>query len=109
MVLHSIEAPLPQMKAQADVIVQATAQTEEALKRFGNLRREASSRTGSRSIGWRTRATSSTGGRSPTCSAAITRAMDVLKWKEIIETLEEALDALENVANVIEAVTLKHA
>jgi hypothetical protein len=37
------------------------------------------------------------------------RAMDVLKWKEIIETLEEALDGLENVANVIEAVTLKHA
>jgi uncharacterized protein Yka (UPF0111/DUF47 family) len=35
--------------------------------------------------------------------------MDVLKWKEIIETLEEALDGLENVANVIEAVTLKHA
>jgi uncharacterized protein Yka (UPF0111/DUF47 family) len=35
--------------------------------------------------------------------------MDVLKWKEIIETLEEALDGLENVANVIESVTLKHA
>ena len=37
------------------------------------------------------------------------RAMDVLRWKEVIETLEEALDGLENVANVIETVVLKHA
>ena len=37
------------------------------------------------------------------------RAMDVLRWKEVIETLEEALDGLENVANVIESVVLKHA
>ena len=37
------------------------------------------------------------------------RAMDVLRWKEVIETLEEALDGLENVANAIESVVLKHA
>jgi uncharacterized protein len=37
------------------------------------------------------------------------RAMDVLKWKEVIETMEEALDGLENVANVVETVVLKHA
>lgn len=37
------------------------------------------------------------------------RAMDVLRWKDVIETLEEALDGLENVANVIESSVLKHA
>jgi predicted phosphate transport protein (TIGR00153 family) len=37
------------------------------------------------------------------------RAMDVLKWKEVIETLEEALDGLENAANIIESIVLKHA
>ena len=37
------------------------------------------------------------------------KAMDVLKWKEVTETLEEALDGLENVANVVESVVLKHA
>jgi len=36
------------------------------------------------------------------------RAMDVLKWKEVIENLEEALDGLENVANIIESTVLKH-
>ena len=35
--------------------------------------------------------------------------MDVLKWKEVTESLEEALDGLENVANVVETVVLKHA
>ena len=37
------------------------------------------------------------------------RAMDVLRWKAVNETLEEALDGLENVANVIEGVVLKNA
>ena len=37
------------------------------------------------------------------------KAMDVLRWKEVSETLEEALDGLENVANIVEAVVLKHA
>jgi uncharacterized protein Yka (UPF0111/DUF47 family) len=33
----------------------------------------------------------------------------VLRWKAVNETLEEALDGLENVANVIEGVVLKNA
>jgi uncharacterized protein Yka (UPF0111/DUF47 family) len=33
----------------------------------------------------------------------------VLRWKDVIETLEEALDGLENVANAIESAVLKHA
>jgi uncharacterized protein Yka (UPF0111/DUF47 family) len=37
------------------------------------------------------------------------KAMDVLKWKDVIENLEEAIDGLENVANIIEATVLKHA
>jgi predicted phosphate transport protein (TIGR00153 family) len=109
MVLHSIEAPLPQMKAQADVIVSATAQTAEALKRFSNLRQEdlepywvEINRLENEGDKLYRRAVAD-------LFSGDHRAMDVLKWKEIIETLEEALDALENVANVIEAVTLKHA
>jgi uncharacterized protein Yka (UPF0111/DUF47 family) len=37
------------------------------------------------------------------------KAMDVLRWKDVSETLEEALNGLENVANIVEAVVLKHA
>ena len=36
-------------------------------------------------------------------------AIQIIKWKEIIETLEFASDKCEDVANVIEGVTLKNA
>ena len=35
--------------------------------------------------------------------------VQIIKWKEIIETLEFATDKCEDVANVIETVTLKNA
>lgn len=34
-------------------------------------------------------------------------ALDVMKWKEIYETLEEAIDRCEDVANVLEAAALR--
>jgi uncharacterized protein Yka (UPF0111/DUF47 family) len=33
----------------------------------------------------------------------------VIKWKEIYDTLELTLDQSEDVANVLESITLKHA
>jgi predicted phosphate transport protein (TIGR00153 family) len=35
------------------------------------------------------------------------KAMDVLKWKDIIEEIEHAVDRLEDVANTIEGIVLK--
>jgi predicted phosphate transport protein (TIGR00153 family) len=35
--------------------------------------------------------------------------LEVLKWKEVYESLEEALDACEHVANIILGVVVKHA
>ncbi len=37
------------------------------------------------------------------------RAMDVLKWKDILEQMEEAIDRCQDIANTIESVVLKHA
>jgi hypothetical protein len=37
------------------------------------------------------------------------KAMDVLKWKDIIDEVEAAIDELEDVANTLEAIALKHA
>ena len=36
-------------------------------------------------------------------------ALEVIKWKEIYDTLEQTLDQGEDVANVLESITLKHA
>lgn len=34
--------------------------------------------------------------------------LDVMKWKELYETLEDAADAFEDVANTLEGIILKH-
>ena len=108
-VLHNIEAPLPEMLQQVDVLHRATEQTAEALGAFRNMRREQlepywveinSLENEGDQLFRRAVAGLFSGDH---------RAMDVLRWKEVIETLEEALDGLENVANVIESVVLKHA
>jgi len=33
---------------------------------------------------------------------------DIIKWKDIYEILEAAIDECEHVANVIESIVLKH-
>jgi uncharacterized protein Yka (UPF0111/DUF47 family) len=35
--------------------------------------------------------------------------MDVIKWKDVYALLEEAIDAAEDAANVIERIVVKHA
>jgi uncharacterized protein Yka (UPF0111/DUF47 family) len=36
-------------------------------------------------------------------------AVEVVKWKEIIELFENTIDACEDVANIVEGVVMKHA
>jgi predicted phosphate transport protein (TIGR00153 family) len=107
-VLHRIEAPLPEMKAQIDVLVLAALQTEQALAALPNMRRERLepywieiNRLENEGDRLYRRAIAD-------LFSGEHRAMDVLKWKEVIENLEEALDGLENVANIIESTVLKH-
>ena len=35
--------------------------------------------------------------------------MDVLKWKDLVDQLEAAIDKSEDVANTLESIVLKHA
>ena len=108
-VLHSIESPRPSMVQQADVLVRAATQTEAAVKALPSLNREKLEPY------WiEINSLENEGDRLYRRSIADMfsgdhKAMDVLRWKEVSETLEEALDGLENVANIVEAVVLKHA
>ncbi|MDH4112887.1 MAG: DUF47 family protein [Actinomycetota bacterium] len=108
-VLHAIEEPRQAMREQVDVLCDAARQTEEALVVFRNLRRDQLEPY------WvEINSLENQGDRLYRRAVAELfsgdhRAMDVLRWKAVNETLEEALDGLENVANVIEAVVLKHA
>ncbi|HYX79826.1 MAG TPA: DUF47 family protein [Actinomycetota bacterium] len=107
--LHAIESPLPQMREQADVLARAAEQTEQALRLLQKMDRDRLEPY------WIEINTLENQGDQLYRHAVAElfsgehKAMDVLRWKEVIENLEEALDGLENVANIIESVVLKHA
>jgi predicted phosphate transport protein (TIGR00153 family) len=107
MVLHKIEAPLPEMKVQADVLVRAARATKEALgtlPRYRELGRywvEINRIENEGDRVYRQAVADLFGGDH--------KAMDVLKWKDIIDEVEAAIDELEDVANTLEAIALKHA
>ena len=56
----------------------------------------------------RTRATGSRARRSPTSSAPARTRSTIIRWKDIHEQLEEAVDACENAADVLEAILVKN-
>lgn len=106
LVLHKIERPLPEMKSQADLLVRAARTTHEALKRLPDFHL---------SEYWvEINRLENEGDKIYRQSIADLfsgdyKAMDVLKWKDISDELEEALDRLEDVANALEAIALKQA
>ncbi|MGQ0669222.1 MAG: DUF47 domain-containing protein [Actinomycetota bacterium] len=106
-VLHKIESPLPEMKAQADVIVRATRATREGLAtlpKYAQLSEywvEINRLENEGDRIYRRAVADLFGGDY--------KAMDVLKWKDIIDELEAAIDRIEDVADCLEAIALKHA
>ena len=107
--LHGIEAPLPVMRQQIDVLIRSAVQTEEALDLLADMDRdrlepywiEINSLENEGDQLYRHAVAELFSGDH--------KAMDVLRWKEVIEGTEEAIDGLENVANIVESIVLKHA
>jgi predicted phosphate transport protein (TIGR00153 family) len=108
-VLHRIEEPLPEMKAQVDVLIRAAEQAEVALTLLPKMSRDKLEgcwleinrlENEGDQIYRRTVAELFSGEY---------KAMDVLKWKDVIENLEAAIDGLQKLSNIIEATVLKHA
>ena len=105
LVLHKIEKPLPEMKAQADVIVQTARTTREALQQLPKFDRlenywvEINRLENDGDKIYRRAVADLFSGHH--------KAMDVLKWKGVIDELEAAIDQLEDVANLLEGLALK--
>ena len=73
-------------------------------------RRSATSpTTPSRSTGSRTRATASSARRIASLFESGIDPLVVIRWKDIFERLEEAIDACEHVANILESIVIKNA
>ena len=105
-VLHKIEQPLPEMKAQADVLVEAARAVSEALEvlpKYSQLQPhwiEINRLENDGDRVYRQTVANLFGGDY--------LASDVLRWKDIVDELEAAIDRIEDVADVLEAIALKH-
>jgi uncharacterized protein Yka (UPF0111/DUF47 family) len=104
--LYRIEAPMEQAVRLSRILVQATRQVSEALPRmrgFQDLSHYTVEINRLENDGDRvTREAMASlfeGGIDP---------MVVIRWKDIFERLEEAIDACEHVANVLESITIKN-
>lgn len=103
--LTKIEAPLPQMISLAQTLAAAASKTAEAMPRLRKMKNldeywveiNRLENEGDRFFR-RTVAELFSGDY---------KAMDVQKYKEIIEQIEQAIDRLEDVANTVESIYLK--
>src|SRR5439155_7184679 len=107
LVLHNIDRPLDEMRQQADVLMRACEQTYEATVRLRALR-------GLEPYWVEINRLENEGDRIYRKTVAHLfsgdfKAMDVLKWKDLVDQLEAAIDKCEDVANTMESIVLKHA
>jgi uncharacterized protein len=105
--LYHVEAPMAQAQELADLLCRATAQLAEALPRlrgFGDIRAQVVEIHSLENAG----------------DATVRRAigslfeegidpMAVIRWKDIFERLEEAIDSTERAAFVLEGIVIKNA
>jgi uncharacterized protein len=107
LVLHKIEKPLPEMRAQADLLQSACGTTLLAMQTLPQFDRLAEywveiNRLENEGDRMYRRAIADLFGGD-------FKAMDVLKWKDILDELEAAMDEVEDVANTLEGIALKQA
>jgi len=105
--LYKIEAPMEQSQRLAHILLQATRQISEAmpmLRNFGDLAPHTSEihrleNDGDRVVREAMASLFDTG----------IDPMVVIRWKDIYERLEDAIDASERVANVLANIVIKNA
>ena len=107
LVLHQIEQPLAEMGQQAEVLDRACEETYQAMAGLRSL-------AGLDQYWVEINRLENEGDRIYRKTVARLfsgdfKAMDVLKWKDLVDQLEAAIDACEDVANTLESIVLKHA
>ena len=106
LVLHRVDETLPELRQQATVLVRATEAMQLALARLRSL-------TDLNGHLVEINRLENEGDRVYRKTVAHLysgdfKAMDVLKWKDLVDQMEEAIDGCEDIANVIESIALKH-
>jgi predicted phosphate transport protein (TIGR00153 family) len=109
--LYDIDVVLPEARALAAVLVEQSRKMEEAVKGLRNMKKDPQRileackemnvlENQADTLTRQTMAKLFKRGNDP---------LTVIKWKEIIDLIEDATDRAEDVANVIEGIVLEHA
>jgi predicted phosphate transport protein (TIGR00153 family) len=105
--ITGITTTLPELCEQAELVVQCATETEQLVARLESMKDvqphlDAIDRLESEGdAAYRRSLARLFGGGF--------EALDVLRWKDVVETMEGALNALENISDVVESIVLKHA
>lgn len=107
LVLHHVEAPTEAVRSQADVLVRACEAVLECVRRLETFK-------GLEPFWEEVHAVEKEGDKIfrqtvADLFAGHYKAMDVLKWKEIYDQVEAAIDQCEKIADTLEAIVLKNA
>ncbi|HYT77992.1 MAG TPA: DUF47 family protein [Actinomycetota bacterium] len=107
LVLHRIENVLPEMRQLAEVLSRAADQVQQAMSEIRGF-------SGLDKYWVEINRLENEGDRVYRKTVAKLfsgeyKAMDVLKWKDLVDQLEAAIDGCEDVANTLESIVLKHA
>jgi len=107
LVLHGITEPIPQFRPLVDVLVRAASAVGRGVRDLRSYRRidrdAAEIRRHEREGDWVYRRAVAA------LYSGDYKAMDVLRWKDLLEQTEEAIDRCEDIANTLESLALKHA
>lgn len=107
LVLHRITEPLEQFRQQAGVLVRATDAVARAVAGLRSLSRAP--RLMSELVRLERDGDHVYRAAVAALFSGDYRAMDVLKWKDIVDEMEAAIDRCEDVANTVESIALKFA
>jgi uncharacterized protein len=105
--LYGVEAPMEQAQQMAEVLVDAAEQVAASLRELRDGKDISANLVEIHRL--ENHADSIVRAAVASLFAAGIDPMMVIRWKDIFETLESAVDACETVANVLEGITLKRA
>jgi uncharacterized protein len=105
--ITGITSILPELKEQADLLVQAAEQTELLIARLETMKGvqphlDAVDRLESEADAVHRRLLAR-------LFCGEFDALDVLRWKDVVEAIEGAINTLEDISDVVESIVLKHA
>ena len=106
-VIHNVEKPLPEVKELTDILVEAAETNAALIRKLPRLRGldaelEAIDRLESAADKAYRRSVAH-------LFSGEYKAFAVLKWKDVVESIEASVNGIENISDIVESIVLKHA